>query len=77
MVESYDFAGDDYAARNAAEARVELGRVVLAVTTALAEGPEALDPPRKAGAGAERGARRHGRAGDGPALNAARKALGR
>ena len=35
--ESYDFAGDDYAARNAAEARVELGRVVLAVTTALAE----------------------------------------
>jgi molecular chaperone HscA len=37
VIESLDHAGGDYAARNRAEARVELGRVVLAVRTALAE----------------------------------------
>ncbi|MCB9701766.1 MAG: Fe-S protein assembly chaperone HscA [Myxococcales bacterium] len=37
VMESYDHASDDYAARNLAEARVELGRVALAVRTALAE----------------------------------------
>ncbi|MBZ5715111.1 Fe-S protein assembly chaperone HscA [Nannocystis pusilla] len=37
VMDSLDHAGDDYARRNAAEARVELGRVVLALRTALAE----------------------------------------
>ncbi|PCC68307.1 Fe-S protein assembly chaperone HscA [Nannocystis exedens] len=37
VMESLDHAGDDYARRNAAEARVELGRVVLALRTAVAE----------------------------------------
>jgi molecular chaperone HscA len=35
--ESYDYAGDDYAARSTAEARVELGRVILAVEAAIEE----------------------------------------
>ena len=33
--ESAVFAGDDYAARSTAEARVELGRVILAVEAAI------------------------------------------
>lgn len=37
VLESLDHAGEDYAARSVAEARVEVGRVVLAVRTALAE----------------------------------------
>ncbi|MFZ6178601.1 Fe-S protein assembly chaperone HscA [Nannocystis pusilla] len=37
VMDSLDHAGDDYARRNAAEARVELGRVVLALRTAVAE----------------------------------------
>ena len=37
VIESLDHADDDFAARNLAEARVELGRVVLAVRTALAD----------------------------------------
>ncbi|WAS96901.1 Fe-S protein assembly chaperone HscA [Nannocystis punicea] len=37
VMESLDHAGDDYARRNAAEARVELGRVVLALRTAVTE----------------------------------------
>ncbi|MDC0666619.1 Fe-S protein assembly chaperone HscA [Nannocystis radixulma] len=37
VMDSLDHAGDDYARRNAAEARVELGRVVLALRTSLAE----------------------------------------
>ncbi len=37
VMESLDHAGDDFQRRNTAEARVELGRVVLAVRTALAE----------------------------------------
>ncbi|MBL9101518.1 MAG: Fe-S protein assembly chaperone HscA [Myxococcales bacterium] len=37
VLESLDHAGDDYAARSTAEARVEIGRVALAVRTALAE----------------------------------------
>ncbi len=36
-MESLDHAGEDYANRNTAEARVELGRVVLAVRTAVEE----------------------------------------
>ena len=47
VVESLDHAGDDYSARNVAEARVELGRVILAVRAPLAEVGhiEALLPP--------------------------------
>ena len=47
VIESLDHAGDDYSARNIAEARVELGRVVLAVRASLAEVGhiEALLPP--------------------------------
>jgi molecular chaperone HscA len=37
VIESLDHADADFAARNLAEARVELGRVVLAVRTALAD----------------------------------------
>jgi molecular chaperone HscA len=37
VMDSLDHAREDFAARNLAEARVELGRVVLAVKTALAE----------------------------------------
>jgi molecular chaperone HscA len=37
VMDSLDHAREDFAARNLAEARVELGRVVLAVQTALAE----------------------------------------
>ena len=37
VMESLDAAGEDFAARNVAEARVELGRVVLAVRTAYEE----------------------------------------
>jgi len=37
VMESYDFASDDYAARGLAEARVELGRVALAIRIAVAE----------------------------------------
>jgi molecular chaperone HscA len=37
VMDSLDHAREDFAARNLAEARVELGRVVLAVRTALAE----------------------------------------
>ncbi len=37
VMDSLDHARDDFAARNLAEARVEIGRVVLAVRTALAE----------------------------------------
>ncbi|MDC0716275.1 Fe-S protein assembly chaperone HscA [Nannocystis bainbridge] len=37
VMDSLDHAGDDYARRNAAEARVELGRVVLALRTAVTE----------------------------------------
>lgn len=37
VLESLDHAGADYAARSMAEARVEVGRVILAVRTALAE----------------------------------------
>jgi molecular chaperone HscA len=37
VMESLDHAGEDYANRNTAEARVELGRVVLAVRTAVEE----------------------------------------
>ncbi|MEZ4379717.1 MAG: Fe-S protein assembly chaperone HscA [Nannocystaceae bacterium] len=37
VMDSYDHASEDYAARGLAEARVELGRVALAVRTALAE----------------------------------------
>jgi len=47
VIESLDHAGDDYSARNLAEARVELGRVILAVRRAVAEVGhiEALLPP--------------------------------
>ena len=47
VLESLDHAGADYAARSLAEARVELGRVVLAVRTSLAEVGhiESLLPP--------------------------------
>ncbi|MCA9690525.1 MAG: Hsp70 family protein, partial [Myxococcales bacterium] len=37
VMESLDHAGEDFEARDRAEARVELGRVVLAIQTALAE----------------------------------------
>ncbi len=37
VMESLDSAGEDFAARDLAEARVELGRVVLAVRTAVGE----------------------------------------
>jgi molecular chaperone HscA len=37
VIESLDHASEDFAARSRAEARVELGRVVLAVRAALAE----------------------------------------
>ena len=37
VMDSLDHASEDFAARNLAEARVELGRVVLAVRTALTE----------------------------------------
>jgi len=37
VMEGLDHAEEDFAARNLAEARVELGRVVLAVRTAIAE----------------------------------------
>jgi molecular chaperone HscA len=37
VMDSLDHAREDFAARNLAEARVELGRVVLAIRTALAE----------------------------------------
>ncbi|MEZ4452459.1 MAG: Fe-S protein assembly chaperone HscA [Nannocystaceae bacterium] len=37
VIESLDHAGEDFAARDLAEARVELGRVVLAIRGALAE----------------------------------------
>jgi molecular chaperone HscA len=47
VVDSLDHAGEDYSARNLAEARVELGRVILAVRAALSEVGhiEALLPP--------------------------------
>jgi molecular chaperone HscA len=47
VVDSLDHAGEDYSARNIAEARVELGRVILAVRAPLAEVGhiEALLPP--------------------------------
>jgi len=47
VLDSLDNAGADYAARSLAEARVELGRVVLAVRTSLAEVGhiESLLPP--------------------------------
>ncbi|MBK9753662.1 MAG: Fe-S protein assembly chaperone HscA [Nannocystis sp.] len=47
VLESFDHAGDDYSARSVAEARVELGRVILAVRGPLAEVGhiEALLPP--------------------------------
>lgn len=47
VLDSLDHAGADYAARSLAEARVELGRVVLAVRTSLAEVGhiESLLPP--------------------------------
>jgi len=47
VLDSLDHAGADYAARSIAEARVELGRVILAVRTALAEVGhiESLLPP--------------------------------
>ena len=51
VMESLDHAGEDYASRNTAEARVELGRVLLAVRTALAEVghlPELLPPAERA-----------------------------
>ena len=49
VTESYDFASEDYAARSLAEARVELGRVVLAVRAALAEVGHLVDvlPPEE------------------------------
>ncbi len=37
VIESLDHAGEDYSARSLAEARVELGRVILAVRAPLAE----------------------------------------
>ncbi len=47
VIESLDHAGDDYSARSVAEARVELGRVILAVRAPLAEVGhiESLLPP--------------------------------
>ncbi len=47
VIESLDHAGEDYSARNLAEARVELGRVILAVRRALSEVGhiESLLPP--------------------------------
>ncbi len=47
VLESFDHAGDDYTARNIAEARVELGRVILSVRASLAEVGhiESLLPP--------------------------------
>jgi len=47
VIESLDHAGEDYSARNVAEARVELGRVILAVRGPLAEVGhiESLLPP--------------------------------
>jgi molecular chaperone HscA len=49
VMESLDHAEEDYEARNLAEARVELGRVVLAVRTALQEvgHVEGLLPPQE------------------------------
>ncbi len=47
VIESLDHAGEDYSARSVAEARVELGRVILAVRGPLAEVGhiESLLPP--------------------------------
>ena len=80
MVEaSYDYAGDDYAARNTAEARVELGRVILAVQTALSEREGiAVAPDERAGIEAALEAARTAmdrREADSKALHAARKSL--
>jgi len=50
VIESLDYASEDFAARSRAEARVELGRVVLAVRAALAEVgelPEVLPPAER------------------------------
>ena len=61
VLESLDHAGEDFSRRNVAEARVELGRVVLAVRTAVDEvghleellPPAERDPVRAALAAAE------------------------
>jgi len=83
--ESYDFAGDDYAARSKAEARVELGRVILAVQTAIDElvtigrgdPASAADPDVESAIAALDGARAamDPADADAKALNAARKIL--
>jgi molecular chaperone HscA len=54
IMDSLDHAREDFEARNLAQARVELGRVVLAVQTALAEVgdiPGLLDAAESAGSG--------------------------
>ena len=51
VMDSLDHAEEDFAARNLAEARVELGRVVLAVKTAMGEVghiPALLPPDERA-----------------------------
>lgn len=83
--ESYDFAGDDYAARSKAEARVELGRVILAVQTAIDElvtigrgdPASAADPDVESAIAALDGARAamDPADADAKALNASRKIL--
>jgi molecular chaperone HscA len=50
VMESLDHAGEDFARRNVAEARVELGRVLLAVRTAVTEVghlPDLLPAPER------------------------------
>jgi molecular chaperone HscA len=65
VMESLDHARDDFAARDLAEARVELGRVVLAVRTGVQEVghlPSLLPPEERAAIEAALGSATEGRA---------------
>ncbi|MGB1700702.1 MAG: Hsp70 family protein, partial [Nannocystaceae bacterium] len=82
--ESYDYAGEDYEARSKAEARVELGRVVLAVQAAVSEFGEApgssdetlaTEVAEAGGALADAQAAMESSDADAKQLNAARKLL--
>src|SRR5690606_25088955 len=81
VMESLDHAGEDFAARDLAEARVELGRVILAIRAALAEVghlPAVLPADERAGVDAAlRGAEAAmaGSGADAATITAARQAL--
>lgn len=81
VMESYDFASEDYSARSLAEARVELGRVALAIRIALGEVGHLKDILTAEERAAIEAALADGDAimarkdADGDAITAARKAL--